>query len=138
VFDAIEIDTPYSYDGPPPDPVYYGPGYWYPGFAYGYGPAFSLGWGFGSVVVVQRPFYGRPWHGGYRPGPAPVYGGLRRPLSSGGTAFVRRSAGGSIAPTHMDQVYSGGAAPHRAQPEVYTVARPAPAARAAAASSSRH
>lgn len=38
VFQANEIDTPYSYPGPPVVPVYYGPGWWYPGFAYGWGP----------------------------------------------------------------------------------------------------
>jgi hypothetical protein len=64
-FDANEIDTPYSYGGPLPTPVYYGPGYWYPGFAYGYGPEFFL-----SVVIggsgwhyEHAPFYGRPWNG---------------------------------------------------------------------------
>src|SRR6202166_470360 len=41
-FEAMEIDTPYSYAGPAPVPVYYGPGWWYPGFSYGYGPSFVL------------------------------------------------------------------------------------------------
>lgn len=56
-FDANEIDTPYSYGGAAPTPAYYGPGFWYPGFAYGYGPSFSLGLGNGPVVVRE------PWHG---------------------------------------------------------------------------
>jgi hypothetical protein len=67
VFQANEIDTPYQqYAGEAPPPVYYGPGYWYPGFGYGYGPAFSLAFVFGSGWV-QRPFghaqawNGRPW-----------------------------------------------------------------------------
>jgi len=65
VFDANEIDTPYSYSGPPPPPVYYGDGYWCPGFAYGYGPAFSLAivFGFGGYHYEHRPFHGRPWNG---------------------------------------------------------------------------
>jgi hypothetical protein len=53
-FDANEIDTPYTYGGPFPAPVYYGPGWWYPGYVYGYGPAFGL-----FIVgggVVSRPF----------------------------------------------------------------------------------
>jgi hypothetical protein len=69
VFQANEIDTPYQqYAGEAPPPVYYGAGYWYPGFAYGYGPAFSLAFVFGSGWV-HRPFFhsqawnGRPWAG---------------------------------------------------------------------------
>jgi hypothetical protein len=65
-FDANEIDTPYTYDGPLPTPVYYGPGYWCPGFAYGYGPSFSLAiiiGGGGPWYYEHRPFYGRPWDG---------------------------------------------------------------------------
>jgi hypothetical protein len=65
-FDANEIDTPYTYAGPLPTPVYYGPGYWCPGFDYGYGPSFSL-----AIVIgggrpwyyEHRPFRGRPWNG---------------------------------------------------------------------------
>ncbi|HTW85936.1 MAG TPA: hypothetical protein VMD91_17835 [Candidatus Sulfotelmatobacter sp.] len=58
VFQANEIDTDAqdAYDGVLPTPVYYGPGYWYPGFAYGYGPSFSLAFVFGSGWV-HRPFY---------------------------------------------------------------------------------
>jgi hypothetical protein len=66
-FDANEIDTPYTYAGPLPTPVYYGPGYWYPGFGYGYGPSFNLafviGGGYRPWACVARPFYGRPWNG---------------------------------------------------------------------------
>jgi hypothetical protein len=65
-FSANEIDTPYTYDGPLPTPVYYGPGYWCPGFAYGYGPSFSLAiviGGGGPWSYEHRPFYGRPWDG---------------------------------------------------------------------------
>jgi hypothetical protein len=67
MFEANEIDTPYSYAGPLPTPVYYGSGYWCPGFSYGYGPSFSL-----AIIIVgggrpwyyeHRPFRGRPWNG---------------------------------------------------------------------------
>jgi len=64
-FDANEIDTSYTYDGSYPAPVYYGPGWWYPGYGYGYGPSFSLGlvFGNGGFYYVHRPFYGRPFYG---------------------------------------------------------------------------
>jgi hypothetical protein len=65
-FAANEIDTPYTYDGPLPAPIYYGPGYWCPGFAYGYGPSFSLDINIGggsSWSYEHRPFRGRPWDG---------------------------------------------------------------------------
>jgi hypothetical protein len=65
VFNANEIDTPYAYSGPYPEPVYLGPGYWYPGFAYGYGPSFGifLGFGFGGGFFERRPFFGHPFFG---------------------------------------------------------------------------
>ncbi|HXP92952.1 MAG TPA: hypothetical protein VN905_05740 [Candidatus Binatia bacterium] len=56
-FDANEIDTPYTYNGPLPTPLYYGPGFWYPGFAYGYGPSFSLVIDNGPIVI-RRPWVG--------------------------------------------------------------------------------
>jgi hypothetical protein len=66
-FDAVEIDTPYQYQGPPPTAVYYGPGSWYPGYAYGWGPSFSLVFDFGSRNFEQRSF---------------AYGGeVRRPMA---------------------------------------------------------
>ncbi len=78
-FDANEIDTPYTYSGPLPTPVYLGPGYWCPGFAYGYGPSFGLAIAFGEGRpwrYEHRPFYGRPWNGrgyfGSAVGPAPL------------------------------------------------------------------
>ena len=63
VFEANEIDTPYQYAGPLPTPVYYGPGWWYPGFAYGYGPSFSLSLNFGGGgwVVARQPWVGHWW-----------------------------------------------------------------------------
>ena len=85
-FDANEIDTPYHYDGPLPTPVYIGPGWWYPGFAYGYGPSFGLslyfgngGWGFS-----HRPFYGRPFaFNGRGFVPSGGFVGVRAPLGAG-------------------------------------------------------
>jgi hypothetical protein len=150
-FQANEIDAAVAYEGAPPPPVYYGPGWWYPGFAYGYGPAFSLGFVFGSArpYYVQRPFYGRPWRTGYRRGPlggahsVPV---ARTAYGTGNSGEIRRSFGADGTRVHMDQVYSGGNAPHRAEPQVYDVVRttqaaaPARAAGSARASSgsSRH
>jgi hypothetical protein len=55
-FDALEIDTPYQYQGPAPVAVYYGPGNWYPGYASGWGPSFTLGFNFGTRSFVQRSF----------------------------------------------------------------------------------
>jgi len=128
-FAAGEIDSAYAYDGDIPPPVYYGPGWWYPGFAYGYGPAFSLGFIGGAPFFIHRPFYGHAWRGTVHAYP---YGGnVRRTASASrpaGTGDVRRSFGAAGTPTHMDQVYSGSAAAHHAEPQVYEIA---PAAHAA-------
>jgi hypothetical protein len=75
-FVANEIDTPYTLSEAAPPPTYYGAGWWYPGFAYGYGPAFSLGLIFGSGGswhVDHEPFHGHPWSGsnGQAYGPRP-------------------------------------------------------------------
>jgi hypothetical protein len=84
-FAANQIDTPYTYSGPPPTPAYYGPGWWYPGFAWGYGPSFSLFVNAGApLVCVARPWYGywyvnpyvRPWIGYRAPWGVP-YGAYR-------------------------------------------------------------
>lgn len=58
-FAAIEIDTDYNYNGSAPMAAYYGPDYWYPGYAYGYGPAFSLGFagGIGTSILIEQPFF---------------------------------------------------------------------------------
>ena len=87
-FDANEIDTPYNYDGPLPVPVYIGPGWWYPGFAYGYGPSFglSLFFGNGGFGFEHHRFYGRPF----------AYNG-RGFVPSGGFVGVRAPLGGSRA-----------------------------------------
>ena len=71
VFEANEIDTPYHAVAVPV-PVYYGPGWWYPGYAYGYGPSFSLRISTGPGLVRApfahpQPFYehrmARPYAG---------------------------------------------------------------------------
>lgn len=68
VFEANEIDTPYHYAAVPV-PVYYGPGWWYPGYPYGYGPAFSLR--IVNGVPVRVPFHHPVW----APHPAPRFVG---------------------------------------------------------------
>jgi hypothetical protein len=55
-FDATEIDTPYHYSGPAPVAVYYGSGAWYPGYAQGWGPSFTLSFNVGTRSWQQRPF----------------------------------------------------------------------------------
>jgi hypothetical protein len=82
-FDANEIDTPYQYEGPPPVAVYYGPGSWYPGYAYGWGPSFSLFFDSGSNRFEQRSFnYG----GEVRHAMAPPSGWQDRPHGYVGNA----------------------------------------------------
>jgi hypothetical protein len=66
-FDAMEIDAPYQYEGPPPVAVYYGPGVIYPGYVTGWGPSFTLVFDFNSRRYIQRSF-------AYR-------GEVRRPLA---------------------------------------------------------
>jgi hypothetical protein len=56
-FDALEIDTPYQYQGPAPVAVYYGPGDWYPGYANGWGPSFSLSFDIGTRTFVRHSYY---------------------------------------------------------------------------------
>lgn len=83
-FDANQIDTPYTYSGPAPTPVYYGAGWWYPGFAYGYGPAFSLSlaFGYGGYHYARTPFYGHAFFG--FPGVAVGVGFYGAPYYRGG------------------------------------------------------
>lgn len=56
-FEANEIDTPYQYSGEIPTPVYYGPGWWYPGYVYGYGPSWSLTIVGGTIVRAPFPHH---------------------------------------------------------------------------------
>jgi hypothetical protein len=55
-FDAMEIDTPYQYQGPAPTAAYYGPGTWYPGYAVGWGPSFSLFFNLNTRSYEQHSF----------------------------------------------------------------------------------
>jgi hypothetical protein len=85
-FEANEIDTPYNYDGPLPEPVYLGPGWWYPGYGYGYGPSFGLTlfFGGGGFRFEHRPFYGRPFaFNGRGYVPSGGFIGTRGPLGGG-------------------------------------------------------
>jgi hypothetical protein len=88
-FDAIEIDTPYQYQGPAPVAVYYGPGNWYPGYASGWGPSFSLFFDVGSRRFEQRSFnYG----GQVRRPMAPPSGWENRPHGFiGNSGYARNS-----------------------------------------------
>jgi hypothetical protein len=113
---ANEIDTPYTYDGPLPTPVYLGPGYWYPGFAYGYGPSFNLaiviGGGYpGGYGFVHHPFYGRPWDGHAYFGAAVGFAGPDRSrfVQTHGTAApnVRYPTAGVRAETHQPAAFAG-------------------------------
>ena len=61
IFEANEIDTSYRYAGPPPPPIYYGPGWWYPGYVYGFGPAYGLTIVGGTVVRGPFPHPGPPY-----------------------------------------------------------------------------
>jgi hypothetical protein len=87
-FDAVEIDTPYQYAGPAPVAVYYGPGAWYPGYAYGWGPSFSLFFDFGNRGWEQRPF---AFGGSVRRPMAPPAGWENRPHGYVGRAPTARS-----------------------------------------------
>jgi hypothetical protein len=88
-FDAVEIDTPYHYQGPAPVAVYYGPGSWYPGYAYGWGPSFSLAFNFGSRSFQQRSFY---YGGVIRQPMAPPYGWQNSPHGYIGVSFNSSSS----------------------------------------------
>jgi hypothetical protein len=86
-FDAMEIDTPYQYNGPAPVAVYYGPGSWYPGYAAGWGPSFSLVFNVGTRSWQQRPFaYG----GQVRQAVTPPAGWQNRPHGFVGSAGAPR------------------------------------------------
>jgi hypothetical protein len=94
-FDAMEIDTPYQYEGPPPVAVYYGPGDWYPGYAYGWGPSFSLFFDFSNRRFEQRAFNSG---GEIRHAMAPPSGWENRPHGFIGNAGNARGSQQSFAP----------------------------------------
>lgn len=80
-FAANEIDTPYTYSGPLPGPAYYGPGWWYPGYQYGFGPSFGFNIGVGPNPGFQRvPF---PHSAPVVRAPNPPPPSRRVPMSSG-------------------------------------------------------
>jgi hypothetical protein len=87
-FDATEIDTPYAYEGPPPAAVYYGPGAWYPGYAYGWGPSFTLDFNLGSRSFEQRSF---SYNGAVRRPQAPPAGWQNQPHGFVGHAAIHGS-----------------------------------------------
>jgi hypothetical protein len=99
-FDALEIDTPYQYDGPAPVAVYYGPGAWYPGYADGWGPSFSLFFDAGNNRFEQRSFV----FGGQARRPiAPPDGWQNRPHGYVGNAAAQRGARVSFAPQQQQR-----------------------------------
>jgi hypothetical protein len=89
-FDAMEIDTPYDYSGPAPVAVYYGPGSWYPGYAAGWGPSFSLVFNTGARSWQQRPF---AFGGQVRRPVTPPEGWQNRPHGYIGSAGSSRRVG---------------------------------------------
>jgi hypothetical protein len=100
-FEAMEIDTPYQYQGPAPVAEYYGPGTWYPGYADGWGPSFSLFFDLNTRRYEQRSFYS----GGEARRPiAPPSGWQNRPHGFIGNAGSNRPNQRSYAPA---QGYSG-------------------------------
>ncbi len=123
-FDAMEIDTPYQYEGPPPTPVYYGAGAWYPGYAYGWGPSFSLFFDFSSRNFERRSF---SFAGEVRHAMAPPAGWENRPHGYIGNAGNARGAQRSYAPPASVSQYRrptvNSGAPHTAyaapQPRTY-------------------
>jgi hypothetical protein len=116
-FDAIEIDTPYQYAGPIPTAAYYGPGSWYPGYAYGWGPSFSLAFNFGNNSFEQRSFnYG----GEVRPPMAPPSGWQNLPHGYVGNAgyahavsFAPQQARTYAAPPQQARTYAAPAQQNR-------------------------
>lgn len=124
-FDAMEIDTPYQYQGPAPVAVYYGPGAWYPGYAYGWGPSFSLVFNIGNHSWDRHPFYSG---GEYRRPEAPPSGWQNQPHGfighAGGfgrTAYAPQQSRGYVAP---QQSRGYNAPPAYAAPRSYNNAPP--------------
>jgi hypothetical protein len=100
-FEAMEIDTPYQYQGPAPVAEYYGPGTWYPGYADGWGPSFSLFFDLNTRRYEQRSFYA----GGEARRPiAPPSGWQNRPHGFIGNSGFNRPNQRSYAPS---QGFSG-------------------------------
>lgn len=141
-FDAAEIDTPYSYSGDVPSAAYYGPGWWYPGFDYGFGPAFALGLAYGygtTIVVIHQPFRGQPWNG------HPWHWRTPPPGANGGAPLRRYPNGNAYAGQRVittAPAYRGGPQTNAYRAPAYRAApsaqRAAPAARSAPAARASH
>jgi hypothetical protein len=125
--DAQVINTPYQYGGPAPAPVFYGPGWWYPGFAYGYGPAFSLTIGNGFIVerhpwvghwYITHPLSFAPAPPVFRPRPAGFGyggGGYRGPAPVGRAPQGNFHASYNGAPAYQRPAFNGGQPPAQHQ-----------------------
>ena len=126
-FDAMEIDTPYQYEGPPPVAVYYGPGAWYPGYAYGWGPSFSLFFDLGSRRFEQRSF---AFDGQVRHAVSPPSGWENHPHgfigNAGNARGTQRSAAPPVTASRYVRPTVNTAAPRTAYsaPETRTYAAP--------------
>jgi hypothetical protein len=105
-FEAMEIDTPYQYQGPAPVAVYYGPGSWYPGYATGWGPSFSLFFDIGSRRFEQRQF---AFGGEIRRPMAPPSGWENRPhgfIGNAGYAPQSRNYRAAYAPQRQTRDFA--------------------------------
>ena len=116
-FDAMEIDTPYQYDGPAPTAVYYGGGAWYPGYAQGWGPSFSLFFNVNTRSYERRSFY---VGGQFRRPQTPPEGWQNRPHGFIGNAgnernFARTTSFRSTMPTQRFDGPRTGFAPQQQQ-----------------------
>src|SRR5579872_573500 len=119
-FDANVIQTPYQYSGPAPVPVYYGAGWWYPGFAYGYGPSFSLFIGSGDGPYVYRQPWGGHW---WVNTPVHTFVGVR---GGGYAPGVRYPASRYVEPVRGNEGYGGARYPEAtryATPRTYSAPR---------------
>ena len=101
-FDATEIDTPYSYNGPAPVAVYYGAGAWYPGYAEGWGPSFTLAFNIGNRQFQQRAF---TFGGQIRRPMAPPSGWENRPHGFIGNTNVSQRRVGYAAPQQQQRAF---------------------------------
>ncbi|HEX3466713.1 MAG TPA: hypothetical protein VHT05_01280 [Candidatus Elarobacter sp.] len=125
-FDAIEIDTPYQYQGPPPVAVYYGPGEWYPGYADGWGPSFSLVFDLSSHRFVQRSF---SFDGQVRRATTPPAGWESRPHGYVGNGGVAQHAPPAAVSRPTRTTVNNTPRTSYVPPQTRTYSAPAPVAR---------
>lgn len=127
-FDAMEIDTPYEYQGPAPVAVYYGPGAWYPGYAYGWGPSFNLVFDFSTRRFAEHSF---AFDGQVRHQVAPPAGWENRPHGYIGNGTVAQR--GFNPPAHASRpprpAVNQAPRTSYAPPQTRTYTAPAPVAR---------